>query len=445
MKSFRDAIVIIDPVTEWKPVVEAVGNTFSAVCITVQLSPISKKMKPFFPTVSMLEKAGVSYVIDRQDRDVYGCVQALKLLEQKAEMKINAVIPLSETAVDFSDTITALLGLRNHNTLETVICKRDKGFMKDAVQSTGLQIAKFARLRDVEQLQSAVDSLALSFPVVIKTPQGFSTTDVYICGDLKTAEEATLRVLSNVGPDARAASCALLEEYIGGTEFAVNLMACCADKLMVTDVWKYRKTQEARYQDAEMCIPSDPKLAQIIAYAKGVTKAVGVQYGAAHVEVKANYDKDSGSYVNPVMMEVGARLSGGRKATMVHAAYEGQWNPFDALIQSHLGQLKEIDLGSSYPLYVRHLFLPIERAGRIRRIESVLVDEGNSESIGAPGTLSTLNFYVMLVKEGDYVKESTDITSCAGFVWLVGDKVTVDKEADIILSSFKIELENRNK
>ena len=31
----------------------------------------------------------------------------------------------------------------------------------------------------------------------------------------------------------------------------------------------------------------------------------------------------------------------------------------------------------------------------------------------------------MIVKKGDVVKETTDITSCAGFLWFIGDKKDV--------------------
>ena len=87
-------------------------------------------MKAFHPTESILKQAGAHCLLDRQDRDVFSCVQALKLLPS---VNFKAIVPLSETAVDFSDMIAASLGLKNHNPLDQVLGKRDKGFMKEAV------------------------------------------------------------------------------------------------------------------------------------------------------------------------------------------------------------------------------------------------------------------------------------------------------------------------
>jgi hypothetical protein len=462
----RTAIVLLDPVTEWQSVVEAALKR-NLICIAVQLSPISPEMKPFFPTSSMLLESGAAHVLNRQDRDVFACVQVLKLLQRMEhdcnhlQMSIGAVIPLAETAVDFSDTLAALPGLKNHNPLDMVLCKRDKGFMKEAARQKGLRVAKFSRIYPADQIETSIHSMDLSYPIVLKTPQGFSTTDVFVCPTLGEAERAFLQILENPGPDGRTPACVLLEEYIHGIEFAVNLLATQHQSTMsneehfdvvVTNVWKYDKTSQARYLGAEICDPTDEGLKEIVTYAKEVARAVGIHFGAAHVELKAQSselsDKSkttdhltSSAFTNPVMIEVGARLSGGRKATMTQAAFqestagESLWDPFDALIRSHSGALHGTLTEHQPPkLYVRHLFLPIVTSGCVRRIHSVLLQQ--------PNRIATLHSHVFLVKEGDQVTETTDITSCAGFVWLVGEKTMVDHDAGLIWSTFRLEMEN---
>jgi D-alanine-D-alanine ligase-like ATP-grasp enzyme len=441
VKESQGVIVLLDPVTEWKSVVEAALRLNYQV-IAVQLSPIPNSMRAFFPTPSVLELAGVSRALDLQHRDVYSCVQALKLaLGQLAnDAPLRAVIPLAETGVDFSDAIAAMMGLTNHNPLDLILCKRDKGFMKEAVRQSGLAIAKFARIGTRQDLVAQMEALLLDYPVVVKTPQGFSTKDVYICSSLDQANQALTHILTTMGPDERTAPCALLEEYIGGTEFAVNLLATAkkdeqgSSGLLVTDVWVYDKTDAAQYSSATMCDPNDPRLQKICDYAKGVARAVGVHYGAAHVEVKAQATADGRAYTEPIMMEIGARLSGGRKAVMTQAAYQNHqspWDPFKALIQSHLGRLEIDGHTPSPPLHVQHLFLPVTQAGRVRARHCILDD--------AATKLETLHSFLWLVKPGDNVLKTTDITSCAGFVWLVGDKFKVQRDAELIISTFRID------
>lgn len=423
-----NAIILIDPVTEWNQVLEAAKEK-NLVTIAIQLSPVPSHMRKFIPTEESLYEAGVDHVLDLQDRDCFNCVNALQLLTIEENLKIQASIPLSETAVDYVDVIAAMLGLEHHNLLPLITSRRDKGLMKEAVLRSGIRVAAFARIHDICDIESVMDEHLLVWPVVVKTPQGFSTADVFICGSLLEARQAVHNIVGCLGPGGRRASHALLEEYIDGTEFAINLMAFDGT-LTVTDVWKYAKTEKARYIRAEICDPNDERLQHVVQYSIRVACAVGIRYGAAHVEVKASLDFD-GTFVDPCMIEVGSRLSGGRKATMTQAALKGSWDPFTAMIDSYSGIPPEFPSTFTPNLFVGHLFLPVDSAGFVEDIE---LDEAD---------LTTLHSRAMLVSKGDFVKETTDITSCAGFLWLVGDKADVERDMVRALSSFKLTITDR--
>lgn len=418
-----NAIILLDPVTEWNQIVKAAQER-NLVTIAVQLSPVPSHMRKFIPTEETLLDAGVDHVLDLQDRDCFNCVNALQLLKIEENLRIQAAIPLSETAVDYVDVIAAMLGVEHHNVLHLVTSRRDKGYMKEAVLRSGVRVAAFARIRDSCEIQTFLDEHLLDWPVVIKTPQGFSTTDVYICKSLSEARQAVDSIVGSLGPEGRQVRQALIEEYVDGTEFAVNLMAF-EGKLTVTDVWKYFKTENARYNRAEICDPNDETLQHVVDYSLRVGHAVGIRYGAGHVEVKAELDFD-GTFVDPCMIEVGSRLSGGRKATMTQAALKGTWDPFSAMIDAHSGVQPEFPSSFTPKLFVQHLFLPVNRAGFVEDVELDASD------------LNTLHSLAMLVKKGDFVKETTDITSCAGFLWFVGDKADVEHDVERALSSFKL-------
>ena len=425
----RNAIVILDPVTEWKPVLQAAARKNNMVVLSVQLSPIDDHMRKFLPTRSMLKEAGAEFVLDLQDRDIFSCAQKLKVLEQEQNLVLRGVIPLAETAVDFSDTLCSLLGIRHHNPLDLALARRDKGFMKQAVQARGLRVATYARVGSVDDMRKSIQSLALTLPVVIKTPQGFSTTDVYVCETMGAVESATRKILNGKGPDGRSVQQVLLEEYIGGTEFAVNVLAFDGH-VTATNVWKYTKSESARYDSAIVCDMEDPGLADVISYALGVAKAVGVEFGAGHVELKAQQSQtDPNHYIDPVMMEVGARLSGGMKTTMTKEVLRGTWDPFDALIAAHCGEKPELPASFSPRLFCKHLFLPIPKSGIVRQI--------NLDLTG----LTTVHSSAIMVQEGEAVKETTDIVSCAGFVWLVGQQSKVEQESELIRTKFTLEIE----
>jgi D-alanine-D-alanine ligase-like ATP-grasp enzyme len=155
------------------------------------------------------------------------------------------VIPCREAAVDFCDILGALLGLTVVNDLGLASARRDKGLMKVAVANAGLRVAKYARLTqgDGSDVIQAVSELELEYPVVIKTPRGMSTMDVYICENEEEAVKRSAEVVRSVGPDGRKTQYALLEEFLQGEEFALNLMASPTTPrgVQVTDIWLYHK------------------------------------------------------------------------------------------------------------------------------------------------------------------------------------------------------------
>ena len=430
----RTAIVLIDPVTDWRQVVDA-GLKLNYDIITVQLPDVAlpEKYQAFLPSKHTLKEAGVTHTLSMRQHDIFSITQQLQVLAKECNVQITGVIPLSEVAVEVSDLIASCLGLP-HNPLELMAARRDKGLMKSSVEHEGLRIAKYARVGSVEDIGISMNQLSLSYPIVVKTPSGFSTSGVFICSTEEEATTALSSIVGKTGPDGRTVDLALLEEYIEGTEFAVNLMAFINDDgssyLLVTDMWKYKKTEKARYNSAEICNAAD--YPQLIVYACKVAKAVGIKFGAAHVELKAKQD-DNGEYVNPVMIEIGARLSGGRKSTLAQAAIDCH-DPFSSLIKSHCGgeSCQTMPSNTNYltpARFVRHIFLPIERAGRVNNVE---LDTS---------TLTTLHSSVLMIKEGDIVIETSDIVTCAGFVWLIGDREQVDKDTKHVLDSFSLILE----
>lgn len=173
------------------------------------------------------------------------CCYHLKTMEAQQNLRFLGVIPCRESSVDIADMLAALLGLRNGNDLGLAGARRDKGLMKLAVANAGLRVAKYARLTrsDGSEVVDAIRELELEFPVVIKTPRGWSTQDVYICNSMEDAIDKASVVIKSCGPDGRKTQYALMEEFLGGDEFAVNLIASPTTPrgVQVTDMWMYHK------------------------------------------------------------------------------------------------------------------------------------------------------------------------------------------------------------
>jgi hypothetical protein len=206
------------------------------------------KMVEYYPTAEALLECGIHQVYEPpmgSKFDIVECAAMLKTIEAQQNLRFLGVVPCRESSVDFSDILGALLGLTVVNDLGLANARRDKGLMKVAVANAGLRVAKYARLtqRDGSDALKAIDELELSYPVVVKTPRGMSTMDVFICSSAEEAVDHTAEIVRSVGPDGRRTQYALLEEFIGGEEFAINLLASPTTPrgVQVTDIWLYHK------------------------------------------------------------------------------------------------------------------------------------------------------------------------------------------------------------
>jgi hypothetical protein len=217
----QNALVLLDPrIPDCIHLIEA-GKKRGLMIMAVVPKPNdgSKALVEFFPTAEALLEVGMHQVYEPpmgSKFDIVECAANLKTIEAQQNLRFLGVVPCREAAVDFSDILGALLGLTVVNDLGLASARRDKGLMKVAVANAGLRVAKYARLTqsDGSDVLKALDELDLQYPVVVKTPRGMSTMDVYICNNEGEAVQHTAEIVRSVGPDGRKTQYALLEEFL---------------------------------------------------------------------------------------------------------------------------------------------------------------------------------------------------------------------------------------
>jgi len=159
----KTAIILIDPVTDWKQATDAASD-LNLVVFTVQMPDVAlpEKFQPFLPTSQALMNAGAAHTISMHHRDVMSTAQQLQILASECHLRIAGVVPLSEVAVEVSDLIASCLGL-SHNPLKLFTARRDKGSMKGEVKSEVLRVAKHARFGTDKALHAAGLELTLTY------------------------------------------------------------------------------------------------------------------------------------------------------------------------------------------------------------------------------------------------------------------------------------------
>jgi len=335
-----------------------------------------------------------------EHRESYRILEQARVVEEQRMLRFVGVLRANEADTAVIDFVAAGLGLL-HNPLATVLARRDKAAMKEALCAAGLAHAAFARITESEQIAAVINRLGL--PVVVKTPSCASSSDVFICTTAQMAKEHAADILSRQSPWGDLPSYVLVEEYLEGPEFAVNVFADGNGRAVVTDVWAYEREETAAGHVLYCAVRSqDPStLQEACAYALEVSKAVGITMEAAHVELKLTQH-------GPVLVEVGARRPGGQKTEML-AKMVPTWDPYVAQVRAACGWNVNFPHCFTPVVHVRHLFFNIPQDGILEAVN------GESEV----QALTSMFSLKICVKVGDKVRPTTDIVSCAAFVWLL--------------------------
>ena len=132
---------------------------------------------------------------------------------------------------------------------------------------------------------------------------------------------------------------------------------------------------------------------------------------------------------DPCMIEIGARLAGGRKAIMASKTVPG-WNPFDAMLDAHCGFPLRVPPSFSPVKVARHVYVPSDKTGILR---SYTGDDFKR--------LPSYDDHVILGEVGKPIKRAVDLMSFAGFVWLVGTQEQIERDANDARDNFKVEVD----
>ncbi len=202
-------------------------------------------------------------------------------------------------AAELSDALD--LGWNSRAVIERF---RDKSVLKAWLRAHGT-----ARVNRARVVSDAADALAFqeevgAWPIVVKPSGGAGSMSVFFARDAGTLLDGCQRVLeSGLGE-------VLLEEYVGGTEYAVNGIVAHDGGVLVTDIWRYDKRDRGErrnlyYETLKLGSREEPFEA-LGDYAAAILDTLGLRRSPFHMEVKVD---DAG----PCVIECGARFAGGNQ------------------------------------------------------------------------------------------------------------------------------------
>ena len=335
-----------------------------------------------------------------------------------------AVISGSEIAVDYSDRIAAVLGLPC-NDPDTIPLRRSKIEMKNAVKNAGLCYAEGDTFSDFTCAAAFVRSHT-GYPVVVKPVCGAGSKNVAFCKNELEFARAFKKVQDTPDAYLRNSSSVLVEKYIPGNEYVVNMFGT-PEGICVTDIWKYEKIGN-RYSDCVyyndiMQDVNAPEFTELKKYACKVYTAVGIRIGPAHAEIKLSAGR-------PVLIEIGSRLAGGEmpKYAALTTSFNSLENTIRVFIDGTVPLPEEIQIHS----YAASSDISHEKFGRL----------SGFNGLAQIRKLPTYKAEVLYAGKGDYIEPTKDVDHLAALFWFTGTdrkQITQDLEQSHKLCSVNVE------
>ena len=236
------------------------------------------------------------------------------------------LVTSSEYFVAVTARAAVRLGLPGPDPAAVERC-RDKRRQRVALQEAGVPVPAFAVAASPKEAIEA--ALTIGFPAVVKPADGTGSRGVRLCCDPAEVAKHTARLLGQRHDerDRPVLPAVLVEEYIAGPEVSVETFGTeivgVTAKHLGPHPWFVEHGHDfpADPEDAVLgpCLSATGRgqgpnrASDATGCAQAVIEALGLGFGPAHTEIRFGAQ-------GPVVIEVNARLAGGRIPTLVRLA-----------------------------------------------------------------------------------------------------------------------------
>lgn len=223
-------------------------------------------------------------------------------LASAERFKAQVIIAGAETGLLLADELNERLQLPYRNDFAKSLARRNKYDMIQCI-THGQLPAPRQFIAGTWALAQAWITLHRCFPVVIKPLESTGGDGVFICDDLYDCEIAVAQLLGTTNRMNVANTQVLIQEYLAGLEYAVNMVSL-EGRHVVTEVVRHTK-QRARgggiLHDIDELISAESAVYSVLVdYSCAVLSCLGIRNGPSHVEVVFTEE-------GPKLVEIAAR------------------------------------------------------------------------------------------------------------------------------------------
>lgn len=219
--------------------------------------------------------------------------------------KPHFIIAGAETGVLLADQLNDHLQLPYRNDIHQSTARRNKYAMIQCVTQAQLSAARQFVAASWQQAEGWINDHG-RFPVVIKPLESAGADGVFICEDMQACQAAMGKLLGTTNKLNIANTHVLIQEYLAGVEYVVNMVSLNGQPL-VTEVVRYQKQRTATggvlYDIDELISCDCAEYSVLVDYTRAVVRSLGIRNGPSHAEVMLTED-------GPKLVEIAARTDG---------------------------------------------------------------------------------------------------------------------------------------
>jgi biotin carboxylase len=297
------------------------------------------------------------------DRDAEAILETLR----RGDLHADGVLTFFENTVCETARVASALGLPG-NPPAAVDAARSKLRTRELSSRLGLPTPKALRVRSLDELFAAAQ--AIGFPAVVKPEFGASAAGC-VRVDAQDALAGVYRLVRDVvTPEQkaifRAGNDLLLEEYLDGVEFDVDLVMENGE-CVFSSVSQNWPTAEPSFQETGLHIPPthDKKaVGGLVDLAVRTAQAFDLRLGVLHIEGKCTSR-------GPRIVEVNARMGG----TRIHEMVEAVWGVdlIEAQLRSSLGLPQQLSPSQKPRCAVINALVHAPASGRLSALRYATV------------------------------------------------------------------------
>lgn len=333
--------------------------------------------------------------------DTPAIIEAAKRNRVDGVMTIASDMPMRSVAA-VADEL-GLVGISK----ETAIKATDKGEMRMALRKSGVPIPAFYRVRSKEEYSSAVNKIKeAGYKCIVKPADNSGSRGIDLLSDF---EQETIDNAYEYSKQSSRSGDLMVEEYMEGDEVSVESLSIdgICHVIQITD----KLTTGAPYfvemghsQPSGLSEDTKEKIRQITIAAN---KAIGIENGPAHTEIKITKD-------GPKIIELGARLGGDNITTHLTPLSTGV-DMVECCINIAMGMAVNLNTRMNRGSAIRYFPLEkgkikniegVEQAQKIPGVVQVSIVHGVGESVN--GIKNSGDRVGFVITEGDDAKAAVD-------------------------------------